>query len=92
MIYGENVLVKWESRIELNVLSANNFYNNSSYHLLNLGCVPVTLALYNVSGAVVVTEALIGKQRPSQWLLWCMASLFFLSDVLFLFSLSMKSH
>ena len=43
MIYGENVLVKWESRIELNVLSANNFYNNSSYHLLNLGCVPVTL-------------------------------------------------
>lgn len=43
MIYGKNVLVKWESRIELNVLSANNFYNNSSYHYLNVGCVPVTL-------------------------------------------------
>ena len=28
---------------ELNVLNANNFYNNSSYHLLNVGCVPVTL-------------------------------------------------
>ena len=43
MIYEKNVLVKWESRIELNVLSANNFYNKSSYHLLNVGCVPVTL-------------------------------------------------
>ena len=47
------------------------------------GCAPVTLTLYNVPGAVVVTEALIGKQRPSQWLLWCMASLFFLSDFFF---------
>ena len=54
------------------------------------GCVPVTLTLYSVSGAAVVTEALVGKQRPSQWLLWCMASLFFLSDVLFFFFVDEK--
>ena len=51
---------------------------------------PVTLTLYSVSGAAVVTEALVGKQRPSQWLLWCMASLFFLSDVLFFFFVDEK--
>ena len=42
-MYGENILVKWESGIELNVLSANNFCDNTSYRLLNVGYVPVTL-------------------------------------------------
>lgn len=64
---------------------------------LRNGCghMPVTLKTICVSDAVMVAEALVGKQKPSQWLLWCMASLFSHTDavcfVLF-FSVSMKSH
>lgn len=45
-MYGEDILVKWESGIELNVLSDNNFCNNSSYRLLNVGYVPVTVKYF----------------------------------------------
>lgn len=50
---------------------------------LGNGCghVPVTLKLC-VSGAIMVAEALVGKQKPSQWLLWCMASLLSHTDAL----------
>lgn len=39
---GKKVPVKGKIRTELN-LSANNFYNNSSYQLLNVGHMPATL-------------------------------------------------
>lgn len=40
---GKKVPVKGKIRTELNLLSANNFYNNSSYQLLNVGHMPATL-------------------------------------------------
>lgn len=39
----KKVPVKGKIWTELNLLSVNNFYNNSSYQLLNVGHMPATL-------------------------------------------------
>lgn len=39
----EKVLVKGKNKIELSLLSMNNFCNNSSYQLLSVGYMPITL-------------------------------------------------
>lgn len=59
-LYGKKrVIVNKERRAELNLLSANSFCCNSSYRLLNVGYMPVTLfSTFNAFCQVILISTL----------------------------------
>lgn len=72
-IIFKHLIVHWYEEMQLNIECLHNRANG-------YGRVPDTLILHNVLDMLVVIEALVGKLQLSQWLLWYMASLLFLTD------------